>query len=357
VLVDREPAVLVVEHRIREDRLCQRVDTGRPVAPEHVGERHIRVRLGDSGGVEPHRGTPVRSLDAEALLDLVEDGLGDLVARAEGVGELGALRVQEHGPVRAGGLRDGVPRRARRPGAAVRVVLERVEVARLGADPERDLGDLAGRPRMVGRELATLLRFAEAAAACGEDHGAGLDRVLAAACAPARRRRLQLDQGSPAEDQRARALHGLPERARDREAGSISDLEEALPARAPAPGEPVATVRTGELDALLFEPVDRRGRLRGEHADEVEVGRLVRAPPHVLGVDLRGVVLAEGGLDAALGLRRVARLNGALGGQGHTRARSRRRDRSREPRGAAADHEHVDGDGLAHDGGTIPPVF
>ena len=36
---------------------------------------------------------------------------------------------------------------------------------------------------------------------------------------------------------------------------------------------------------------------------------------------------------------------GALGGDG-----------GREPGGAASDHEHVDRDGLAHDGRTIPPI-
>ena len=92
VLVDHEPAVLVVEHGIGEDRLRQRVDPGRPVAAEHVGKRHVGVRLGDPGRVEPDGRAAVRALDAAALLDLVEDRLRDLVARAERVGELLARR-------------------------------------------------------------------------------------------------------------------------------------------------------------------------------------------------------------------------------------------------------------------------
>src|SRR5207248_11357863 len=43
------------------------------------------------------------------------------------------------------------------------------------------------------------------------------------------------------------------------------------------------------------------------------VGGLVRGAPHVVRVLLRRVVEAERGLDAALRLRRVVRLQGALG--------------------------------------------
>ena len=107
------------------------------------------------------------------------------VARAERVGELLAVGVQQHGAVGARRLGDRVALHVRRPRAAVRVVLERVEVARLGAELERDLRHLAGRTRMVGRQLAALLRLPEAAPAGGEDDRARLDDVLAAARAPA----------------------------------------------------------------------------------------------------------------------------------------------------------------------------
>jgi hypothetical protein len=113
----------------------------------------------------------------------------------------------------------------------------------------------------------------------------------------------------------------------------------------------------GELDAVLLEPVDRRRGLGGEDADEVAVGGPVRAPPDVLGVDLRGVVLGERRLDAALGLGRVTRLDGALRGQSDARTGALGCNARREPGRAAPDHEHVDGDGLGHDGRMIPPLF
>src|SRR5436305_3563252 len=42
VRVDHEPAVLVVEHRVGEDPLAERVDPPRAVAPQHVRERALR---------------------------------------------------------------------------------------------------------------------------------------------------------------------------------------------------------------------------------------------------------------------------------------------------------------------------
>src|SRR5205814_5329726 len=109
----------------------------------------------------------LRRLHALALLDLVEDCLRDGVARAERVGELLAVAVHERRAVRASRLRNRVALRVRRPGAAVRVVLERVEVARLGAEVERDLRHLAGRAGMVRGKLAALFGFPVAAAARG----------------------------------------------------------------------------------------------------------------------------------------------------------------------------------------------
>src|SRR5207248_9898442 len=66
-----------------------------------------------------------------------EDRLRDGVARAERIGELLAVGVQEGRTVGASRLRDRVALHRRRPRAAVRVVLQRVEVAALGADVER----------------------------------------------------------------------------------------------------------------------------------------------------------------------------------------------------------------------------
>ena len=117
------------------------------VAAQHVRERELGVVRGDARRVEVDGGAAVGRLDALALRDLVDDRLADDVARAERVGELLAVGVQQHGAVRARRLGDRVALHRLRPRAAVRVVLERVEVARLGADVERDARHLAGRVR------------------------------------------------------------------------------------------------------------------------------------------------------------------------------------------------------------------
>ena len=131
-------------------------------------------------------------------------------------------------------------------------------------------------------------------------------------------------------------------------AGAVADLQQALASRAPAAGEPVAAVLARELDAVLLEPVDRGRRLFGEHLDEPTVGRLVRALPDVLRVLIGRVVVAERSLDPALRLRGVAGLERALGHERDARTGLLGGDRSREPGGAASDHEHVDCEPFAH---------
>ena len=71
-------------------------------------------------------------------------------------------------------------------------------------------------------------------------------------------------------------LPGLAQALRDRVAGAVADLEQALARRAAAAGEAVAAVLARELDAELLEPVDRARRLAGEHLDEAR-GRRSRA--------------------------------------------------------------------------------
>ena len=171
VRVDDEAAVLVVEDGVREDLLRERVDAARAVTAKHVRQAELGVVLGDARRVEVDGGAAVGRLDALALRDLVDDRLRDDVARAERVGELLAVGVQEDGAVRARRLGDAVALHRLGPRAAVRVVLQRVEVARLGAGVERDARHLAGRAGMVRRELAALLGLGVAAAAGGEDHG------------------------------------------------------------------------------------------------------------------------------------------------------------------------------------------
>ena len=135
VRVDDEPTVLVVEDRVGEDRLraagrCPRRGSGAACTGARSRRRAGAMRVVS----RQTAGRPSGVVDALALLDLVEDRLRDGVARAERVGELLAVRVEEHGAVRARRLRDRVALHVRRPGAAVRVVLERVEVARLRAE-------------------------------------------------------------------------------------------------------------------------------------------------------------------------------------------------------------------------------
>ena len=135
----------------------------------------------------------------------------------------------------------------------------------------------------------------------------------------------------------------LAQRFRDGVTGAIADLQEPLPARASTACETIAAVRARELDTAFLEPVDRGRCLRGEDLDETRVRGLVRALHHVASVDLGRVVLSERCLDAALGLRGVARLERRLRREGYTCARSFGRDGRGEARGAAADDEHVVG--------------
>ena len=192
---------------------------------------------------------------------------------------------------------------------------------------ERDLRHLAGRAGMVRRELASLLGLAVAAAAGGEDDRRRADLDLVAGLGRQRRAPAVLACSSAVSGwlRKRRAVGGLErlaQRLRDRVAGAVADLQQALARRAAAAREPVAAVLARELDAALLEPVDRAGRLARQDLDEPPVGGLVRALPDVLGVLLRRVVVAERGLDPALRLRRVAGLQRALGGEA-TRAPAR----------------------------------
>src|SRR6188508_2556232 len=107
------------------------------------------------------------------------------VARPERVGELLSLLVQQHGAVGAGGLGNRIPLHVCRPGTAVRVVLQRIEVTRLRAELECDLRHLTGRAGMVGGQLPALLGLLEAAASGGQHDGTGLHLVIPDPCSPA----------------------------------------------------------------------------------------------------------------------------------------------------------------------------
>ena len=148
------------------------------------------------------------------------------------------------------------------------------------------------------------------------------------------------------------ALGVLAQRGRDRMSRAVADLQQALARRAAAAREAIAAVLARELDAELLEPVDRGRRLAGEDLDELPVGGLVRGLPDVVCVLLRRVVLAEGCLDPALRLGRVARLQRPLRGERDPRAGPLRGDGRREAGGPATDHEHVKR-GVRHDHRTL----
>src|SRR5947209_5452699 len=163
---------------------------------------------------------------------------------------------------------------------------------------------------MVRRELAPLLRFPEAAAAGREHHRRRVDLVLTAARAPPAPPRGQGLQSRIRERRAGPRLPGLAQRLRDRVPGPVADLQQPAARRAAAAREPVAPdgrlavwargIVAGELDAELLEPVDRSGRLGSQDLHEPRARRLMRTLPDVLRVELRRVVLAEGGLDPAL---------------------------------------------------------
>jgi len=228
------------------------------------------------------------------------------------------------------------------------VVLERVEVARLGAEVERDLRDLAGRAGVVGRELASLLGLSVAASARSENDRGRLELLVAAARPPAPVARFERAQRRLRERLCARRLDAVTKRGGDRVPGPVADLQEPLARRAAAPGEPVPAVVPRELDAQLLEPMDRATGLARQDLDEAPVGRLVRGAPHVLGVELGRIVARERGLDPALRLGRVAGLERPFGHERHRCACPLGRKRRREPGGPAADDEHVEWSAAGH---------
>src|SRR5262249_42586615 len=89
--------------------------------------------------------------------------------------------------------------------------------------------------------------------------------------------------------------------------------------------------------------------------DELLVRSLVRGAEDVLGVTLGRVVLTEGRLDAALGLRGVVRLQRALRGERDACARALRGGGGGEAGRAAPDHEHVERSVRGH-AATIPEI-
>ena len=115
-------------------------------------------------------------------------------------------------------------------------VLESVQVAALRARVERDPRHLAGRVRMVRRELATRLGLREAATPGGEHDGTRVDLGPFALHLEGRRptvlARTELRERVVRELGTRLRLERLPQRPQDRVTGAVADLEE--PPRRPA---------------------------------------------------------------------------------------------------------------------------
>src|SRR5262249_14720916 len=149
-----------------------------------------------------------------------------------------------------------------------------------------------------------------------------VDFLVADPSAPAVLGALEARQRALRQRRSVARLPGLAQPGGDRVAGAVADLEQALPGSPAALRDAVPAVLASELHSELLEPVNRALGVAGQPLDETHVGGLVRALPDVLGVDLGGVVLAERGLDPALRLRRVARLERSLGRDGDACTRS-----------------------------------
>ena len=98
-----------------------------------------------------------------------------------------------------------------------------------------------------------------------------------------------------------------------------------------------------EHHAELDQPADHVGAVHHHLRDELGLAAEVAGAQRVLEVQLRAVVLADGGLDAAFGHHGVAVAQAQLGGEDHLRALLGRGERRGAAAAAAADDQHVGG--------------
>ncbi len=295
--VDHEAAVLVVEDGVRVELLPQRVDACPAEPAQHVRQGDVGVGLGDAGRVEPHRRAPVGRLDPAAGGDLVDDRLRDDVARAERVGELLAVGVEEHRTVGARRLGD----RVALPSSAARHRRSGGTAARRGRAPRLRPRARCASPRPSRSGGSSRARRAPRPRRSTDRRRRGRP-LPASTSTPAVGR---LERRPPAAVARARARRGraarapspspgavrLAERLRDRVARAVADLERAACAwrrRSGRRGKPPSLA--GEGDTELLEPADRRRPVAGERRDERRVGRVARGAHHVRGVGV-GIVV------------------------------------------------------------------
>ena len=352
VLVDHEAAVLVVQDGVGEDRLAQRVDARPHGSGAACTGARSRRRARDRAVVSSSTaGRPSGVSTPRPVVDLVEDRLRDDVARAERVGELARRRaLSSTRTVRAGRLRDRVALHRRRPGAAVRVVLQRVEVAGLGAELERDPRHLAGRAGVVRRELAALLGLAVAAPARSEHDRAGVDLQLVAVLARQRRAPAVLGAARARRSGRvgraSRPLDGrdgVAQRRRDRvarcgrrpAAGACASRRRSGPAGSrrcsrvnSTPSSSSQSIAAGASPVSTSTSRGRPSRASSARRPRraARASRPRRTPPGCRPAPWRSCTTASEPLVASA-----------------TRAPARSAEtRGREPGGAAADHEHVE---------------
>ena len=258
VASDAQAAVLVVQHRVGQDRLAQGVDPRRAVAPQHGRDHDGRDLRVDRGGVQVHRRASVRRGQSAALLALAHDRLGDRVAGRELVAEALAGGVSQRGAVAAAGLGDREALQRRRPGAAGGMVLERVVVAHLGAQGAGEHGRLARGAGLVRREHAGGVGLGVAAAAGGEHDRGRIQAALVVAVAQRGAemavRALEADQSGVIVDGDPAAVELGPQRLRDRVPRAVAHLQETGDVGAAAAREPVAAAVARELDADRLEP-------------------------------------------------------------------------------------------------------
>ena len=222
------------------------------------------------------------------------------------------------------------------------VALERVVVALGTAGGNGQLGHLAGGAVAVGGELAGLGGDALAAAPGGEDDRPRFEDDALAAAVQHHVPRSELHERGVVEHLDSAFADRAAQGGRDGETGLVAHLEQALARRATAARDAQGTVGLArEGHAELLQPAHRRRSLLGEDVGQHRVGRVVRRAHDVVEVRLDRIVVADGGLDAALCLGGVARGDTELGRDRHARAGVVRGDRGGEPGPAGADHEDI----------------
>jgi len=131
------------------------------------------------------------------------------------------------------------------------VVLQCVEVTRLGADRERELRHLAGCIRVIRREFTDQLGLRVAASAGCKHNGSRVHGVIADTRAPTPACVSSSRSGAFILAGACPGLPGLAEALRDRVAGAVAHLQQALRARAATARKAIPAVVAGELDPEL----------------------------------------------------------------------------------------------------------